>query len=319
MPTITDLLNAAFGEPRSTKSRNEKINPLVCASCGDTKILVDNATPTCRGCGRVDDQVIDDKQEWGTVYGDDGRPISGQIRCGTNTANTDLYSAAWGQSSQIETKWNSPIQVKRFAKITMCQSMHHKDRALNGAYQEIDEFCHTLPESIRHEAKILWKRFTELKLTRGVVRSGIKANCVLHACASANVRRTRKEIAGMFKIQPGDIARTYELFRQHIKPNGFLSDGAATTPSDVVVRMLNDFAVTREQRAAILRECSACEDCPELMSKTPRSVAAVVLYRNLQDKGIQKADIATKCQVSLPTLTKIEATIVKYLENKRAV
>ena len=320
---INDLLDqfAPRREPLvEVTPKTTTANPLVCGSCGGAKVIVESM-PTCSQCGRVDAHVIDDNQEWGMTIGDDGRPNALLARCSTQTADTDLFSGAWGQNTTIETKWNSSIQVKRFAKITFCQAIHHKDRALNDAYKEIDEVCHSLPDFIRHEAKLLWKRFTELKLTRGVVRSGIKANCVLHACASKNVRRTRKEVAEMFRIQPGDVARTYEMFRQvALCQKEKATNSAPTSPADVVVRMLNRFpSISRDERVAILRECATCENCAELMSKTPRSVAAVILYRNLKDKGITRAEIASMCDVSVPTIQKIEATIVTYLERSRNV
>jgi transcription initiation factor TFIIB len=65
--------------------------------------------------------------------------------------------------------------------------MNHKDRSLFHAYKDIDEACHTLTRSILKDAKMMYRKFNDGKLTRGAVRLGIKANCVLYACRLAQV------------------------------------------------------------------------------------------------------------------------------------
>jgi hypothetical protein len=57
------------------------------------------------------------------------------------------------------------------------------------------------------------------------------------------------------------------------------------------------------------------ENCSQLMSKTPNSVASTVIYIVLKNK-INKNEICEKCVVSIPTINKIENIIKKYLEDK---
>ncbi len=51
------------------------------------------------------------------------------------------------------------------------------------------------------------------------------------------------------------------------------------------------------------------------MSKTPNSVASVIIYMVMKEK-VSKAVICEKCSVSIPTINKIENIIKKYLEDK---
>jgi transcription initiation factor TFIIB len=61
--------------------------------------------------------------------------------------------------------------------------------------------------------------------------------------------------------------------------------------------------------------CSATEDCVDLMSKTPNSVASAIIYIVLGDK-VTKNEMCEKCSVSIPTLNKIDVIIKKHLEAK---
>ena len=86
-----------------------------------------------------------------------------------------------------------------------------------------------------------------------------------------------------------------------------------TRPFDVMQRLLNVFDVTREQRFNCNKMCSKLENCAELMSKTPNSVASTIIYLVLKGQ-FTKTDVCEKCGISIPTLNKIESIIKKYLE-----
>jgi len=198
------------------------------------------------------------------------------------------------------------------AKINFHMSMNHKDRSLFHAYRDIDEACHTLPDVVLKDAKMMYRKFNEEKLTRGAVRLGIKANCVLYACRLAKHPRTTKEIADMFGIQSKDISRTTQMFKEVIM--GMTEKNYVTKSFDVMNRLLNFFDVTREERLQCNKMCNKIEDCVDLMSKTPNSVASTIIYIVLGGK-VKKTVLCEKCSVSVPTLNKIESIIKKHLEH----
>jgi len=191
--------------------------------------------------------------------------------------------------------------------------MNHKDRSLFHAYRDIDEACHNLPEAVRKDAKMMYRKFNDEKLTRGAVRLGIKANCILYACRLAQFPRTTKEVADMFGIQPKDISRTTQIFKDTIM--GITEKNYVTKAHDVMQRLLNSFEISREDRLRCNKMCTATDDCVELMSKTPNSVASAIIYIVL-GTGTTKAEVCEKCSVSVPTLNKIENIIKKHLEVK---
>ena len=199
------------------------------------------------------------------------------------------------------------------AKINFHQSMNHKDRSLFHAYKDIDEACILLPDSVLKDAKMMYKKFNDKKLTRGAVRTGIKANCVLFACRMSKIPRTTKEIADMFSIQSKDISRTSQMFKTVML--GKTTNSYTTLPHDVMQRLLNAYDVSREERLKCNNMCSKLESCSDLMSKTPNSVASVIIYMVLKNR-VSKNDICEKCSISIPTINKIENIIKKYLEDK---
>jgi transcription initiation factor TFIIIB Brf1 subunit/transcription initiation factor TFIIB len=160
---------------------------------------------------------------------------------------------------------------------------------------------------------MMYKKFDDSKLTRGAVRTGIKGNCVLYACRLSKVPRTTKEIADMFGIQSKDMSRTTQMFKETIM--GKTEKNYMTKPCDVVHRLLGNFNAGQVYRPVCTKMCSEIEDCVELMSKTPNSIASAVILIAL--KGVHtKSEICSTCGVSVPTVNKIETIIKKHLEAK---
>jgi transcription initiation factor TFIIB len=276
------------------------------------KVISPEGLPTCSECGLVEDNFVDDSAEWTSGITDDGR-VNDPSRCGNPNANPELFSQNWGKGTIISTQRSSTYENKRMAKINFHMSMNHKDRSLFHAYRDIDEACHTLPDTVLKDAKMMYRKFNDEKLTRGAVRLGIKANCVLYACRLAQFPRTTREVADMFGIQSKDISRTTQIFKDTIM--GITEKNYVTKSYDVMQRLLNSFEISRDERYRCNKMCGATDDCVELMSKTPNSVASAIIYLVLSP-GITKAQVCEKCSVSVPTLNKIENIIKKHLEAK---
>ena len=294
------------------KTEEKPVNRNFCRECSGVKIISPEGLPTCSECGLVEDNFVDDTAEWTSGVTDDGR-VNDPSRCGNPNPNPELFSQNWGKGTIISTQRSSTYENKRMAKINFHMSMNHKDRSLFHAYRDIDEACHTLPDTVLKDAKMMYRKFNNEKLTRGAVRLGIKANCVLYACRLAQVSRTTKEIADMFGIQSKDISRTTQIFKDAIM--GITEKNYVTKSHDVMQRLLNSFDITREQRLRCNKMCNATDDCVELMSKTPNSIASAIIYIVLSPNAT-KTQVCEKCSVSVPTLNKIENIIKKHLEVK---
>jgi hypothetical protein len=276
-----------------------------------TKILNADGLPTCVSCGRSDKMYISSEPEWNGGCNEDGFDPS---RVGA-PVNTTLFSASWGSGTIMAVKTSGTYANKRLARINFHTSMNHKDRALHHSYEELEQIGRgilNLPDSVMLQAKIMYRKFSENVLTRGAIRTGIKANCMLRACQDAQVARTTQEIADAFKIPAKDISRTADLFRETIPSQ----EVSTTKSSDLISRIFNAVDipdnVRGRTRQKAIRTCSQIEVHPSLMGKTPKGVAAAVLYLILSEYEITRESIAKMCEVSIPTLIKLE-NIVKKL------
>ena len=285
------------------KKEEVNIDDQYFCACGGVKSF-QYEFPTCTNCGRVDDVFISDEAEW--VGGPDNDEDPSRVGIPVNTV---LYSENWGIGTLIVGR-----SCKRMAKISLHSSMNHRDRALHQAYNQFDHICKgklKLNDIIIDQAKIIYRKFNEEKLTRGAIRAGVKANCVLHACNQNGVSRSLKEIADAFGIPVKDISRTNEIFKEVTG-----EETGTTFSSDIISRLFNEinFIPDSEKGRVRMKIIKACEDSqnnPQLMGKTPKGVASAIIFVTLAKLGytVEREFIAKVCEVSVPTLVKIEKLI----------
>ena len=305
---VDTLLNAAADD----ECKSDVCAQYVCR-CGGAKVFFDADLPTCSVCGKVDDVFISDEAEWTSGIDGDG-VVSDPSRCGA-PMDTELFSENWGMSTLMQMRGpQATYTMKKLSRISFHSSMNHKDRSLFHAYKEFDSVKDTLglSDAMIRTAKIMYKRFSENKLTRGSVRNGVKANCVFMACKEHNYPRTTKEIADAFEISTRDMGRTISLFTDVVITE---EEPTFTKPRDVVVRIIKHIELgdnTKSIKSKIFKCCDRLENCVKLMGKTPTGVASAIVYTILSSEGIavSKQTVCEAANISIPTLNKIE-TIVK--------
>lgn len=296
--------------PRPTTIKSKHNGEFVC-KCGGVKVFGFENFPTCTSCGIVDSMYIDDSPEWVSGVSDDG-VSNDPSRCGNMMADPDLFSTAWGAGTVIQTGRSSSYAMKRIARINFHSAMNHRDRALFHAYQDIERASERLsvPATVLKNAKVLYRKFNNDTLTRGAVRTGIKANCLLFACKLDNIPRTTKEVAAAFLIPTKDISRTTNMIKEALVGK---STAKVTRPADVVGRLLNEFgSIDGRTRMKCVKICKSLENCVPLMSKTPNSIASAVILYALGE-NTNRMEVCTKCSISAPTLSKIENIVKQHI------
>jgi transcription initiation factor TFIIIB Brf1 subunit/transcription initiation factor TFIIB len=330
---INDLFCQAFAARPCEVISHKKSCEYICEYCGlsdevvelvvhgeilqykaGSRILNEDGLYVCVSCGRSDSQYVSDEPEWNGNADGEGPDM---CRVGA-PVNTTLYSSAWGASTIISTK-GATYAEKRMSRINFHTSMNHKDRSLHHAYEDLDRIGKTvlnLPDSVMLQAKIMYRQFNEQKLTRGAVRTGIKANCITRACSDAAVSRTTQEIARAFNIPASDISRTTDVFKEVIPEK--TSTSAVTKPSDLVARIFNDVTCIPDMergrvRQKVIQACREHEKSPKMMGKTPKGVVSAVMFVTLSGLGfnVDKEEIRRICDVSMPTLNKLEKMITR--------
>ena len=283
--------------------------------CGGEKMTFTDGLPVCIQCGLVDKMCIDESPEW-TSGVSEGGVSSDPSRCGSLATDTELFSSHWGTGTIISAGYTASYSMRRMARINFHTSMNHKDRSLFHAYKDIDDAAKqflNLTDAVVKDAKVMYRKFNGEKLTRGAIRLGIKANCVLYACKLSNFPRTTKEVADAFGIATKDISRTSNLFRETILSDSQKSKSTITRPIDVIHRLLTAFTIQNAHTMKCRKLCKHIEECVPLMGKTPSSIASAVILTVLGPLTT-KQEICEKCEISMPTLNKIETLLKAYLE-----
>lgn len=301
--------------------RVDKASEFLCRFCNSPKTFNGQDEcgsidlPTCTNCGAVDDEYMCDEPEWRTG-GDDGEAAD-PSRCGA-PENLDHFSVTWNIGTlirQVGFTAGNFSRVNTLKRRQLHTNVNHRDRSLFHAYAGMDKIGKDvlgLPDNIMYLAKVKYRKFNENVLTRGAVRTGIKANCIFQACRELGVARTTQEIAEAFGIPSRDISRTFEIYQEQVPE----TDVHITGPSDLVPRFFNAITHVPESargrlKCSIIKACDSLEDCVELMGRTPKAVVCAVMYIVLGKSSypISKADICRICDVSGPTLAKIEAIV----------
>jgi transcription initiation factor TFIIB len=288
-----------------------------CKHCGSyDRRPNEDLIPTCWDCGITDADFISDEPEWRSGIDDDGA-VTDPSRVGM-PADTELFSEAWGTGTKMEVGRFASAAMKKMAKINFHMSMNHKDRSLFHAYEDIDKAAQILqlPQVIVRDAKIMYRKFNSEKLTRGAVRIGIKANCIIWACKKANVPRATKQVADAFNIPTKDVSRTEDMFREVVEEEQNTINGQITFPSDILVRFFNTLTVVPENekgrvKMKMISMCKTIQKSTKLMGKTPKGTASAVMFVILNELGykVEKQMICSLCDVSLPTLNKLEPIV----------
>lgn len=318
-PTMDEIWAQVESLRKTAHSQTEQEQwPEYLCKCGGTKTIVfsngdwsEHILPTCTSCGHCDTEYISDEPEWRGGIDDDGG-VTDPSRCGAPT--DDRFSTSWSMGTIMNVRSNSSYALKKLARIDHHVSMNYKDRSLFHNYKDFERAGNGLPEHVIRSAEHMYKKFSETKLTRGAVRMGIKANCLLHACKQNGIARSVNEMAASFGIPAKDISRTAEMFRETLSHEE-KSEVQITHAADVVNRMFNDLTMIPDEerrrfKMRAVRICENIQECIELMGKTPKTIAATVIYVILENTGyVTKPVICEKCGVSAPTINKLEPVI----------
>jgi transcription initiation factor TFIIIB Brf1 subunit/transcription initiation factor TFIIB len=294
-----DLIWNQLDQVRYVEPTPDPLEPYICP-CGGLKMFMRGELPVCPECGRVDDYFLDEEAEWTSGIDNDGN-VSDPSRCGAT--ESPFFSSGWNMGTIIKNG------SKTMTKIHFHMSMNHCDRSLFHAYAEIERAGRDrlkCSDAVIDAAKLIYKEFSEKKLTRGDVRAGVKANCLFLACKKFGVPRTTKEVADAFSIDTNDVGRTSSMLKETVNQ----TQASITKPRDVISRVFNQFDHPDKQRIKMdtLRLLDRVEKLPALMGKTPSGVASAAIW--IAGAGrISKLEICGAVGVSLPTLNKIEGII----------
>lgn len=314
-------------------------NGNVCPNCEEaSRICQDHSEGTmiCTACGYVlEYSMIDDTAEWNACV---DRQKADPARCGT-PINPLLEKSSMSTMIHVRSARYSFMQ-----KLHNQSSMNYVERSRYHIFENIQKMGHEhgqLPVAVIEQAKYYYTELSKRKLSRGVIRKGLIACCLLYACKNhPNATRSIKEIAEMTQVTVPTINRTNKIFMKHM--NDILSKTdknryyethnqtrgcdyvyEATESSDLITRYCNQLHISdRRDYTALCKLCkklnSELRDAHVLDCKTPNAiVSGIMMYacQRLNMTEVTKTVISKRFQVSIVTINKIVRLIETHYKD----
>jgi transcription initiation factor TFIIB len=297
----------------------------LCKNCKKYTLCSDtlNGTIVCMSCGCVNEHdIIDQTAEW-TFNSEDNKKDPSRCGCPVNPL---LEKSS--MSTMIRS--NKYCFMK---KLHNQMSMDYVERSRYHVFENISKMAGDvgkLTPAIIEQAKYYYKLLSERKLSRGVIRKGLIACCIIYACKTMNVPRSLKEISKMTEVSIPILNKTMKIFvtlmndvlQKHDRVNNEYFVFEATECSHLLSRYCNSLNLPdKNDSKLLLRESvrvnNIVKESGLLDCKTPSAIAtSIIIYAstNLKLTYFTKIDISKHFNVSIVTINKIVKLIKTHFE-----
>ena len=300
----------------------ENTSTNICKYCQKNTICEDttNGIIVCTQCGVVlEDEIIDDTAEWNFNSEDNKKDPS---RCGC-PINPLLEKSSMSTMIQYSPK------ISFMRKLHNQMSMNYIERSRYHVFEHITKLCMNLSPVVIDQAKYYYKVLSERRLSRGVIRKGLIACCIMYACKSMNVHRSVKEISAIAQVPVPVINKTAKIFMQVM--NDVLAKSAtiptdtynyeATNSKHLINRYCNNLQLPKATEQKLIRYVHAMDDKLKdshlLDCKTPSAITcSMILFASQQLKieEVNKTLIHKMFKISIVTLNKLIKVIQNYYQ-----
>lgn len=280
---------------------------LQCEHCHSENVLLQDGNYTCQNCNTLIERFIDSSAEW-RYYGCEDSKSVDPTRCGLPT-NELLPDSSLG--SVIGYSSNESHEMRIIRKYHMWNCMTYKERSLYNIFDTltINAVNHGIPKSILEQAKMYYKKLSEMKISRGDNRHGLIASSIYMACKSNKVPRSAKEIAKVFNIKLTTMTRGCKKFQEIMK-----MDMDSTNADDFISRFCSKLNLNTSNRDVCKDVIKKADELSIVCENTPPSIAAGSIYlcNTLFNWGISKKELSESCEISQVTISKCYKKLHQY-------
>ena len=246
-----------------------------------SKLVTESEKVICKTCGTANDHIYDCNAEW-RYYGNDDSKSSDPTRCGMPT-NELLPQSSYG--STISFKYGESYEMKRIRNYHSWHAMPYKERSLFNVFDSLTATAklNGITPCIIQEAKILYKKISDHKISMGSNRKGIIASCIYKACKIKNVPRSHKEIASIFKIDVTHMTRGCKRFdeiinEQNSQEDKIISNMTGSQSIDFINRFCSKLNIGQDIIDICIHVCNKAEEYSLVSENTPPSIAAGSIF-----------------------------------------
>ena len=306
-----------------------------CTTCGSRNSICEDSTHgtiVCTRCGFVlESDIMDETAEWTSCGADSNRKAVDPTRCGVP------INPLLRKSSMSTVIQSTNTRYRFMQKLHNQSSMNYVERNRYHVYEHISKMASEnghLSNNVVEQAKYYYKELSKRKLSRGVIRKGLIACCILYACKNMNVSRSIKEISLMTNVPVPTINKTTKIFMDNMHDillqtqwNAPQSDiracdyvFEATDSNDLITRFCNllhiDDKKTHIKLVKLSKTINNDMNVGHVMDcKTPSAITGgVIMYacQQLSMKQITKNMLSKLFCVSIVTINKIVKMIVEH-------
>ena len=278
-----------------------------CEVCNSMSLIIDDGTNICLDCQTVQSRVIDTGAEW-RYYGADDSRDGDPARCGMPT-NDLLPKSSMG--SVISSRRGDNRDIRRIRMYQMWNSMPYWERTLYNVFDKLanNTSSHGIPAKVLDDAKVLYKKASEKKISRGDNKEGLIASCIYYACLMNKLPRSPKEVARMFHIDPNILTKGNTRFQSLLQMNV-----DSSTPDEYIARFGSKLNMSYQDIQKCKLFAKKLDELEIVSENSPTSVAAgAIYYYCLENKiDFSKKNIADVCEVSEVTITKCYKRLQKH-------
>lgn len=314
---------SAFEEFKKGRPGEIDASDRVCEYCRSCNVHLIDGNWTCVACNTVLYRYIDSSAEW-RYYGADDARGADPTRCcpptndliptlGCIVGRKARYRRGTaGSTTSFASAKDSGSVAQRYQ---MWNSLTYRERTLCSVFDVLSANAAQfgLPSCILEEAKALYKRVSEAKISRGENRNAIIACSLFMACKRNGVPRSVKEIASMFNVRGSAMTKACRTFQQLV-----FVDAAASSASDFVPRFCSRLCMDDKATAMVKRIVSMTDSGSIMTESTPPAVVAgaIQFVCGELDISISKKAISDACLVSPVTINK---SFKRLIEQKDAI
>lgn len=329
---IWNLIDNLEYEKKKEKEKNENKNNLViekskktCINCNSfesIKLDTYKGYMVCEECGFIANDVIDSNIDWKSYNNDDSNNSNNASnRCGC-PSNPYLPKSSLGTFIQGNPRDN-------LVRIHYWNSVPYNERSRMEVINDIKNRCYKfgLSRSLADDSIYYYIKISECKhengknkgknkITRGSIRKGVIAACLLKACQDKEHSLTPKDVAEIFEIPITTLTRGYKKFFELLGNELMQNKTTNLTSSHFTERFGNKLNM-KKKHIEICKYISEQSDILGITSEnTPPSVAtgSLLLFSTFFNLNITKKQISTVCKISEVTVTK---TYKKMLPNQK--
>jgi transcription initiation factor TFIIIB Brf1 subunit/transcription initiation factor TFIIB len=320
-------------EPPPEEHDPNHINFITCLQCNALHSLrrdPQNGTRLCVECGCVAESgCIDDTPEWSFGGGDQCREDPSRVG-----VPIDPLLEKCSLSTIITGKPKNCFMLRLHNQM----SMNYVERARYHVFVNITRMASEkghLKPNVVEQAKYYYMILSGRKLSRGAIRKGLVACCIMYACKNMNVSRSVKEIATMTGVPVAILNKTTKIFLDHMndilvqtESQRDVSEKArycdyvfrATCSKDLLLRYCNMLHISHIPTAKKLVQMtkSVNDDVIRFKlaeCKTPSAIVSGIIHYSINKLGIEnfpKSKLSRMFDVSVVTINKIDQIITSY-------